>query len=351
ILLASIGMGVAAGGCRMEPPPARQDRDRDRDQDQGAVAESPRPASAPGPADARPGARPTPQAVPSLPTRFPAPERLMALGDVHGDLAATRRALRLAGAIDAGDRWVGGSLVVVQTGDQLDRGDDEQAILDLFERLRGEAEAAGGAFHVLLGNHELMNAAGDLRYVTPGGFADFEGIEGLALDDPALAQLPPAARARAAAFTPGGPYARVLAQRNTVVVVGPSVFVHGGVLPQHVPGGLADLERLNADVRAWLMGTTDGRAIEQALMSPEGVVWTRTYASDDAQACALLAEALQRLDAERMVVGHTVQEHGITSGCDGRVCRIDVGLAAHCGGQVRVLRIEGDRVEPVALEG
>ena len=47
---------------------------------------------------------------------------------------------------------------MVQTGDQLDRGDQEQEILDLFERLRIESEAAGGAFHALLGNHELMNA-------------------------------------------------------------------------------------------------------------------------------------------------------------------------------------------------
>jgi hypothetical protein len=50
-----------------------------------------------------------------------APKRIVALGDVHGDLSATRRALRLAGAIDDQDRWIGGRLVVVQTGDQLGR--------------------------------------------------------------------------------------------------------------------------------------------------------------------------------------------------------------------------------------
>ena len=100
-------------------------------------------------------------------------QRIVAFGDVHGDLEAARGALRLAGAIDEQDRWIGGDLIVVQTGDQLDRGDQEQAILDLFERLRIESEAAGGAFHALLGNHELMNARVDLRYVTDGGFADF----------------------------------------------------------------------------------------------------------------------------------------------------------------------------------
>ena len=56
-------------------------------------------------------------------------QRIVAFGDVHGDLEAARGALRLAGAIDEQDRWIGGDLIVVQTGDQLDRGDQEQAIL------------------------------------------------------------------------------------------------------------------------------------------------------------------------------------------------------------------------------
>jgi hypothetical protein len=321
----------------MEPPPAVEQRSGESTSQAPAVpkVDVPRPKAAP-------------TAAPSLPTRFPAPARLVAFGDVHGDLAATRRVLRLAGAIDDQDRWVGETLVVVQTGDQLDRGDEEQAILDLFERLRVEAKAAGGAFHALLGNHELMNVAGDLRYVTPGGFADFEGLPDVALDDPALAELPPQARARAAAFRPGAPYARMLAERNTVVMVGPSVFVHGGVLPQHVPRGVDDLERLNADVRQWLVGGSSDGTLERVVMPDDGVVWTRIYAGDDAQACTLLGEALGRLQAARMVVGHTVQKDGITSGCDGRVWRIDVGLAAHYGGPTQVLVIEGDRVEPLA---
>jgi hypothetical protein len=335
-LLTILSLGVVAGACRVEPPPAADPR----------PASSPPPPVASTQADRR--AAHAALEVPALPARFPAAERLVAIGDVHGDLAATRRALRLAGAIDGDDQWVGGSLVVVQTGDQLDRGDDERAILDLFERLRAQAQAAGGAFHALNGNHELMNVAGDLRYVTPQGFADFEGVGEPLADHAELARLPPHARARAAAFLPGGPYARVLAQRNTVVMVGPSVFVHGGVLPQHVPRGVDDLERLNADVRQWLMGGDDGGTVERLVMADDGVVWTRVYASDDAQACALLGEALGRLEAQRMVVGHTVQKSGITSGCDGKVWRIDVGLAAHYGGRTEVLLIEGDRVAPLS---
>jgi hypothetical protein len=38
----------------------------------------------------------------------PAAERVVAIGDIHGDLDATRRALRLAGAIGEQDTWTGG---------------------------------------------------------------------------------------------------------------------------------------------------------------------------------------------------------------------------------------------------
>ena len=98
-------------------------------------------------------AEPAPVVVASAPPTFAAApkvtvhaavERLVAIGDLHGDLAATRKALRLAGAIDEKDEWRGGALVVVQTGDQIDRGDDDRAILDLFDTLRDKAKKVGG---------------------------------------------------------------------------------------------------------------------------------------------------------------------------------------------------------------
>lgn len=336
---------VSAGACRGEPTSSATGKATGR-------PPAPSAASAPGvgEATARTSAAPPSDAstasAPGPATRYPAAARIVAIGDVHGDLAATRAALRLAGAIDADDHWIGGDLVVVQTGDQLDRGDDEQAIVDLFERLATEAEAAGGAVHALNGNHEFMNVVGDLRYVTPGGFADFADVADLRLDDPRLAEVPQAMRPRYAAFAPGGPYARVLSRRNTVVIVGDTVFVHGGVLPRHVPDGVRSLERLNADARAWLKdGKTGADTIAQAVMAPDGVVWTRAYSDgEDAAACEQLQQALAKLGAARMVVGHTVQSEGITSACDDRVWRIDVGMAAHYGGRPAVLSIEGASV-------
>jgi hypothetical protein len=49
-------------------------------------------------------------------------------------------------------------------GDILDRGDEEKDCLDLLLALKPQAKAAGGQLHILLGNHEIMNADLDFRY-------------------------------------------------------------------------------------------------------------------------------------------------------------------------------------------
>lgn len=307
----------AAAGCeRKSPPPATV------------------PPSVLGPsADSAPaGAAAAADRTCTLPRatwRWPAQPRVIAMGDVHGDRAAMIRALRLGGLVDESARWTGGTAWLVQTGDLLDRGDDEQQILDDLERLEREAEAAGGRVIWLNGNHELMNTAGDLRYVTPGGFRDFEDVPGL--DHRAFADAPAKARARLAAFAPGGPYARILAGQNLVAVVGDTAFVHGGI----VPGKAATLDDDNHAARCWL----DGRGPMPAIVEDDaGPVWDRSYGVDPVD-CAQLDRALAELKVARLVIGHTVQGPGINAACDGKVWRIDVGLAAPYGGPTEVLEL------------
>jgi len=265
---------------------------------------------------------------------------VVAIGDVHGDLDATRAALRLAGAIDARDRWVGKDLVVVQTGDQLDRGDQEREILDLFEKLALDALAAGGRFLALNGNHEVMNVGADFRYVTAPGFAEFAEF---AIGTTPPRELPEHARGRFVAFAPGSVYARQLAQRPTVAIVGDTLFAHGGVLPQHVAYGLG---RINAEVSAWMKG--ERPALPTPMQGDDAPVWTRLYGepNPDASACATLGQVLSQLRVKRLVVGHTVQKSGISSACGETVFRIDVGLARYYGKKpAQVLEIQGDRTK------
>ncbi len=249
-----------------------------------------------------------------LPLRRPQPERLVAIGDLHGDLAGTRSALEAAGAIDDADNWIGGKLVIVQTGDVLDRGDDEQAILDLLFALEGKAKAAGGELIFLNGNHELMNAAGDFRYVTKGSRNAFGD--------------------RVAALRPGGAYAKKLAAHDVITIVGDTVFSHAG------PTGpfATQLEEVNMTSRCWLDGQGgDGYEPPIAMTSDESPVWTRAYGMETVD-CDAAKAAMTAMGVKRIVVGHTVQPK-INSLCDDTVWRIDVGLAKHYDGPIEVLEV------------
>ncbi|HSW40304.1 MAG TPA: metallophosphoesterase [Acidobacteriota bacterium] len=80
---------------------------------------------------------------------------IVAVGDVHGELNALREILRHAGILGDQDQWIGGSAILVQTGDIIDRGPDSLGVYKLLEKLQFEAARTGGAVVRLLGNHEL----------------------------------------------------------------------------------------------------------------------------------------------------------------------------------------------------
>lgn len=271
---------------------------------------------------------PASQGTPAAPTQRSstreyeraAVSRVLAIGDLHGDLDVARRVLQLAGAIDADDHWAGGTLVVVQTGDVLDRGDDDRAVLELLDRLRSEAERVGGAFIPLSGNHEIMNVAGDLRYVSPRSAAAFE-------------------QGRAQAFAPGSHYAKLLAGWPVIVKVGDSVFVHGGVTMPHVQYGI---DAINRETAAWMRGE---RADPGLVARDDAPVWTRLYSSEPGpDACHQLEQVLKALGAARMVVGHTPQARGISPACGEKVWRIDTGMSHFYGGRLQLLEIERAQV-------
>jgi hypothetical protein len=302
-------------------------------------ASEPRPprshAASPAPATEAPVAEPPAQP----PSSLPAPARIVAIGDVHGDLRALEHALELAGAIDAAHHWTGGTMWVVQNGDLLDRGDQEAEILDLVAQLEVEAAAAGGRFVALDGNHEVMNTQGDFRYVTPGGFAEFASYaeHASAAQRRRYRDVPREALGRAVAFGPGGPRARELATRNVAMVIGDTVFVHGGITAEAAARGL---DAINHAARAFFLGASP---LPEWLAAEDSPIWHRGFATaGDPATCAALDAALTRLSARRMVVGHTVQEHGVTSACGDRVWRVDVGLARYYGGPNEVLEITGE---------
>lgn len=300
--------------------------------------------------------------------RLPAVPRIIAIGDVHGDLLALKKCLEMADVIDLDANWVGDDTVVVQVGDVFDRGDHERAILHYLDDLHEQAGRVGGAVHRLLGNHEIMNAEMDFRYVTAGGFSEFRernrelaahsirrSYRALPEAQRRLVQrLPRPCRDRAIAMAPGSPTARKLAERGLIaLIIGDTLFVHGGLRPDHIAYGI---ERMNQEAREWLANHTKSEPVVAAtkghvadafrkpsfLRGTSSPIWMRHYSSyhlrPSSAECGLLNETLRQAGVVRMVVGHTPQPH-INGACKGRVWRIDTGISAAYGGKPEVLEI------------
>jgi hypothetical protein len=218
--------------------------------------------------------------------RFTGVARVVAVPDVHGAYPELLAALREAAVIDESLRWKGGATHLVSLGDLLDRGTESRKVLDLLMRLEGEARAAGGAVHVVLGNHEVMNIVGDLRYVTAAEYAAFAGGDDDTLRAAAwqrvLAQEPDATRAafdaaypagyfaHQQAFSASGRYGAWLLQRPFLLTINDTAFVHGGLPAIVAKLGLEETNRtLHAQLAAYLQSW---RALESelSLVQPVG---------------------------------------------------------------------------------
>ena len=261
------------------------------------------------------------------PTILPAVNRIIAIGDIHGDLEVFYRSLEIA-KIAKKDQfgefhWNANppDTVVVQIGDMVDRGGREVTIGDeaserhifaLADKLHKEALKFGGGFYCLLGNHEIMNVLGDLRYTTPMSRDDF----GSSMD-------------RLDAFKPGGPIARYFAcSRNVVMKIGDFIFVHGGLLPQHTKFSLEDINRI---MREYLLGNMSSQKyFDELYLREKGILWSRELAGDNVD-CSLLDKPFKTYQVKNMVIGHTVQTEGINQTCNGKVWRIDIGASKGLG--------------------
>jgi len=336
--------------------------------------------------------------------KFPASTRIVVVGDIHGAYSELGGLLRDTGLADEQLRWTGGRTQLVSVGDLLDRGDDSRKVMDLLMRLQQEAAAAGGAVHVILGNHEVMNLTSDLRYVTDGEYAAYQDLEPAAVREQARAafivdasasglsedeaastfeeRFPPGYFGHSAAFSATGVYGKWLQSMPTMIKVGDTVFVHGGLSPVLLE---SDIPTINAQVtqtvadynRVWdgvaarfqvpvarrgrvdaLRGLGDEEAtaaaaqletlLEAPLLGPIGPLWIRENAlCHELTQYDTVKSILDRLGAKRVVFGHTpTVSRRVTSRLGGLIIMADTGmLRSYYEGTPAALIIEGDNLQ------
>lgn len=273
---------------------------------------------------------------------FPDQERIIAIGDLHGDLRLSLDMLtvsrvlsdietpdnasveRLPGTtflwrhvlsrdtlvhVDRFERWfkwVGGNTFVVQVGDQIDRcrpndkkcidiikPDDEDSdmyIMQLYDELDLLAQRYGGRVISLVGNHEALNLQKDFRYVSRRGVLDYyfrasgdtdDGVHRSAKSDP---RVRIGKKLRAKEFRSTLTRQRIACKRPAMVIVGSLLFVHGGV---HLE--LASrycIHDVNMVVRRFLLDkvrsgdTVHGAPVDKFVNDETSPLWNRDLSKD-----------------------------------------------------------------------
>ena len=187
--------------------------------------------------------------------------KIIAIADVHGDFDDFSQLLKQLGLVDQQNHWTGKTTRLIQTGDVIDRGPKGREAMDLLMQLQKEAENAGGQVVPLLGNHEVMNLLGDLRYVTPEDYAEFADKQSEerrkkayqeyatwykahqtilanlnkspfpASEEQWTAAHPPGFLEYRDAFSPKGTYGRWIRTHSAVAQQRRILFLHGGISP------------------------------------------------------------------------------------------------------------------------
>ena len=242
---------------------------------------------------------------------LPEGTRIVALSDVHGQYDLMVRLLRAHGVIDEHDNWNLGRDHLVMTGDVFDRGPRVTETFWLLFRLQQQADAAGGAAHFLLGNHETMVLYDDLRYVHP---KYVEVSRRLGRSYPAL-------------YGTDSVLGAWLRTRPVILKLGDTLFLHGGIAPENLDLAL-DADATNAAYRGSLGTPKDAVKADPATArlydGKRSPIWYRGYFNGELSTPEV-RDLVDRLGVARIVVGHTSMEE-VGSFHDGRVIAIDSSI-------------------------
>ncbi|MCF6263735.1 MAG: metallophosphoesterase [Xanthomonadales bacterium] len=293
-------------------------------------------------------------------------ERVIAIGDLHGDYQQFVKIMQSAGLMNTKGKWTGGKTHLVQTGDITDRGADSRKIIDHLIKLSKQAKKKGGYIHMLIGNHEAMNVGGDLRYVHAGEYAAFADSKSLhlqeqqwqrqlelvqSIDAEAFASLDlVAARSKwekkiplgwvehRAAWATDGEYGKWVLNNPAAIRINETIYLHGGISSKFCRYSLRSLSKLMHE------GLSNYDAeIPSIVNDPVGPIWYRGLAqeAEGGVYSQTLDNVLKRYKVKRIVVGHTPTGGIVWPRFDQRVIVNDTGIATYYGRNTGILELQG----------
>ncbi|MEO6454092.1 MAG: metallophosphoesterase [Ginsengibacter sp.] len=267
-------------------------------------------------------------------SEFPKVENLLVLSDIEGNFGAFRKLLEVGKVINNDMEWTFGNGNLVLVGDFFDRGQQVTEVLWFIYYLEEKAKAAGGYVHFILGNHEIMNLSGDLRYL-PQKYLD----NALILNQKYITL-----------YDENSELGRWLRTKNVVEKIGEILFTHGGIS--------GNINRLNVSVpeinklaRPYYADSTYKYADKKVdtIFSDFGPFWYRGYYEKNNTAIPLQIDTtLSQFRSKHIITGHSIVADTISVWYNGRLFNTDVH---HAEGKSEALLIEGNRYYRVNGEG
>jgi hypothetical protein len=316
----------------------------------------------------------------AIPWEWTGVNKIIAVGDLHGDYGNFVKILIGTKVVDEGLHWIAGRTHLVQTGDIMDRGPDAKGILDLLMRLEQEAEKAGGMVHVLIGNHEELNITGLVfrfpDYVSIPQFTSFlpdaywqrqekelakmikdleargQGAQREELITKFWSKLRNDRRAqREYLVNFNRKYGSWLLKHNAVIKINDIVFVHGGINEKYSRWKIETLnERLRQELAALAKAAENSEPLDngplEVAYKPDSPLWLRDLATVPEPDLKEEADRiLANLGAKAMVIAHTprIPTRKEMSRLNGKIWIIDTGISRVYGGRLSALIIkDGD---------
>jgi hypothetical protein len=233
---------------------------------------------------------------------YPNPDRLVIIGDIHGDIKRFKNILIDANIINNNIEWIAEppNTIVIQMGDQIDSlnrtEDNDWEVIEDIEMLKFTdlldkiAKIKGGTVISLIGNHEFMNILGNYSYVSDKSIANNE-------------------KRRRELFKPNGQLSIILSKRPIIVKIGGLLFCHAGLKISHLFLLNKYKKKVSYLNELWssyaltnkLGNSEDAEIFGKIILEDDGILWTRNLDTGDE-----LNIMLNSLSCSYMFVGHNV---------------------------------------------
>lgn len=240
------------------------------------------------------------------------PSKLLALSDIEGQFEGFRNLLLANQVIDKKYNWTFGNGHVVLCGDMFDRGLYVTEELWLLYKLEQDAKANGGYFHTVLGNHDIMNLSGDLRYLQP------KYLENAKLMNVDYMKL----------YGADTELGRWLRSKNIIEQIGENLCTHGGISSKLNQMQLS-LAEINNRARPFYDQAETDEVYANEMIRPffedtTSPFWYRGYFVKPRATQNQVDSTLAIFNCNTIIIGHTIAPRNIAAYYQNKVIAVDV---------------------------